>query len=71
MLEVWYHGLETMRILSLRDGTYAANDYGPAFPLIPVDDLNRFASLVHTSDTMTILRKFRVWLESLRPTVVG
>lgn len=70
--EVWYDDLDRLRILSLQsDRTYAVTDHSPTFPLIPSRDLNRILSLTDTSDTTAVLRAFRSYVESLRPTLVN
>ena len=70
--EVWYHDLDTLRILSLQsDRSYSEVDFSPTLPLVSSQDLNRFMSFLRSQDHATISREFRAWAEALRPTIVS
>jgi Uma2 family endonuclease len=64
--EVWlYDGavLEVHQLLS--DGNYAKQTRSPAFPFLPLDEVERFLARRNETDETTWIRSFRAWVKTL------
>lgn len=61
--EVWRVKSETLRIHALDpDHGYREVEYSPTFPLVSVEDLNRFLAIGRAQDDNAMVRAFRAWI---------
>lgn len=64
--EIWCFNGATLRVLRLQsDGNYQEVSESQFFPHIPVGELVCFVSLAETTDNLTTIRQFRVWVRTM------
>ena len=65
-LDSLYDGT-TLKVLQLQpDGTYTGQTQSPAFPFLPLDEVERFLARRDETDETTWIRSFRAWVKTLR-----
>ncbi|HEX8200496.1 MAG TPA: Uma2 family endonuclease [Isosphaeraceae bacterium] len=61
--ELWRFDGQTLRVFQLQDdGTYAPRDRSPSFPLLPLDEIERFVKQGDVWDDLRWKRAFRAWV---------
>ena len=64
--EVWLCDGITVEVYQLQpDHTYAKRSRSPAFPFLPLDEMQRFLARRDETDETTLLRSFRAWVKTL------
>jgi Uma2 family endonuclease len=60
--ELWRYDGSNLNFYELVEKQYLKRDYSIAFPIISVDDINRFIEQSKTMPEITLLKSFRTWL---------
>jgi Uma2 family endonuclease len=64
--EVWLYDAVTLKVYQLQsDGTYAKQTRSPAFPFLPLEEIERFLARRNETDETTWIRSFRAWVKTL------
>lgn len=64
--EVWLCDGVAIQVHQLQnDGTYARRDRSPAFPFLPLREVERFLEHRNAADETTWIRRFREWVRNL------
>jgi len=64
--EIWTYEDDALGVYQLQDdGTYARRDNSPAFPFLPLKDLQGFLDRRNATDETTWIRSFRKWARTL------
>jgi len=66
--EVWLCDGATLQVYHIQaDGTYALQARSPAFPFLPLEQVQRFLDQRNALDETTWVRSLRAWVQTLRP----
>ena len=60
--ELWRYDGSTLNFYELVENQYVKRDYSIAFPIVSVDDINRFIEQSKTVAEIALLKSFRTWL---------
>lgn len=64
--EVWLYDAVTLKVYQLQsDGAYAKQARSPAFPFLPLEEIERFLTRRNETDETTWIRSFRAWVLTL------
>ncbi len=64
--EVWLYDGAALEVCQLQpDKTYAKQTRSPAFPFLPLDEVERFLARRNETDETTWIRSFRAWVKTL------
>ena len=64
--EVWLYDAVTLKVYQLQsDGAYAQQTRSPAFPFLPLEEIERFLARRNETDETTWIRSFRAWVKTL------
>ncbi len=64
--EVWLYDGAVLEVYQLQpDKTYAKQTRSPAFPFLPLDEIERFLARRNETDETTWIRSFRAWVKTL------
>ena len=64
--EVWIYDGASLKVFQLQsDGTYAQQTVSPAFPFLPLDEVERFLARRDETDETSWVRSFRAWVKTL------
>ena len=64
--EVWLYDGAMLEVYQLQpDKTYAKQTRSPAFPFLPLDEVERFLARRNETDETTWIRSFRAWVKTL------
>jgi Uma2 family endonuclease len=64
--EVWLYDGAVLEVYQLQpDKTYAKQTHSPAFPFLPLDEIERFLARRNETDETTWIRSFRAWVKTL------
>ncbi len=65
--EVWLHDGAALCVYQLQpDGSYTQQDHSPAFPFLPLEEVQRFLDRRNTTDETSWMRAFRDWVRELK-----
>ena len=65
--EVWLYDGISLKVLQLQpDGTYTRQTQSPAFPFLPLEEVERFLARRDETDETTWIRSFRAWVKTLQ-----
>jgi Uma2 family endonuclease len=65
--EVWMHDGTAIRVYRLQsDRTYALQDRSPAFPFLPLEEVQRFLDQRNATDETSWMLSFRDWARGLK-----
>jgi Uma2 family endonuclease len=65
--EVWIFDDAVLKVFRLQpDETYARQSRSPAFPFLPLDEVERFLARRNETDETTWIRSFREWIKTLK-----
>ncbi|MGA2617813.1 MAG: Uma2 family endonuclease [Thermoguttaceae bacterium] len=65
--EVWMHDGTALCVYQLQsDGSYTKQDHSPAFPFLPLEEVQRFLEQRNTTDESSWMRAFRDWVRQLK-----
>jgi Uma2 family endonuclease len=62
--ELWRYDGSNLNFYELVENQYVKRDYSIAFPIISVDDINRFIDQSKTMAEIALLKSFRTWLRA-------
>jgi Uma2 family endonuclease len=60
--ELWRYDGSNLNFYQLVEQQYVKRDYSIAFPIVSVDDINRFIEQSKTMPEIALLKSFRTWL---------
>lgn len=60
--ELWRYDRSNLNFYELVEQQYVKRDYSIAFPIVSVDDINRFIEQSKTMPEIALLKSFRTWL---------
>jgi Uma2 family endonuclease len=64
--EVWIYDAATLKIYQLQpDGKYLQQTRSPAFPFLPLEEIENFLARRNETDETTWIRSFRAWVKTL------
>jgi Uma2 family endonuclease len=64
--EIWTYEDDVLQVYQLQDdGTYARQDRSPAFPFLPLENVQAFLDRRNATDETTWIRSFRAWARTL------
>ena len=64
--EVWIYDGASLKVFQLQsDETYAQQTVSPAFPFLPLDEVERFLARRDETDETSWVRSFRAWVKTL------
>ena len=64
--EVWLYDGVALQVYQLQsDGTHARQAKSPAFPFLPLEEVERFLARRDEMDETTWVRSFRKWIKTL------
>ncbi|MGD0898627.1 MAG: Uma2 family endonuclease, partial [Thermoguttaceae bacterium] len=65
--EIWTHDGATLRVYHLQsEGGYVQQPTSRSFPLLPLEEVQRFLDQRNTTDETTWIRSFRDWVRGLK-----
>jgi Uma2 family endonuclease len=65
--EVWFYDAAALKVYQLQpDDSYAKQSHSPAFPFLPLEEIERFLARRNETDETTWIRSFRTWVRSLK-----
>lgn len=64
--EIWTYEDDALQVYQLQDdGSYARQDHSPAFPFLPLENVQGFLDRRNATDETTWIRSFRKWASTL------
>jgi len=64
--EVWLYDGSLLKVHQLQsDGKYVQQARSPAFPFLPLEEIERFLARRNDTDETTWIRSFRAWVKTL------